>query len=108
MYRPYEWAPLAETDPLAGDADTTLYEASRLRNMAVEITSQVETLRKVGADGDSNGQYVEALRDSANEVAEKLETVRDRYSKVSGYLYSWAAELEDFQIKTVRVRDKAV
>src|SRR4051812_32343139 len=108
MYRPYDWAPLAERDPLPGDPDTILYEAGRLRNMAAEITSQMETLRRIGADGDAGGQYLEALRNSAKDVAESLESVRDRYSKVSGYLYSWAAELEDFQTKTVRVLDTAI
>jgi hypothetical protein len=108
MYRPFDWAPLAEVDPLPGDPDSILYEAGRLRNMATEITSQVETLKKIATQQVGEGQYVEGLQTSAKEVAEKLETVRERYAKVSEYLYAWAPELEDFQTKTTRLLDKAL
>jgi hypothetical protein len=108
--RPFDWAPLAERDPLPGDPEAIRDEAFSLRNMAAELTSQVETLRKIGAAGDDlgSGQYTEGLKHTALEIVDKLELVRDRYAKVSGNLFTWADELEEFQRATLPARDKAL
>lgn len=106
--RPTDWAPLAERDPLPGDPDAIFGEASRLRNMAVGIRDQAGRLRRIGADASMAGQSVEELRASALEAAKRLETVAERYSKVSGLLNSWAPELEEFQAATVKTLNKAL
>lgn len=106
--RPTDWAPLAERDPLPGDPDAIFGETSRLRNMAVGIRDQAGRLRRIGADASMTGQSVEELRASALEAAKRLETVAERYSKVSGLLNSWAPELEEFQAATVKALNRAL
>lgn len=41
MGRPVNWAPLAGSDPIPGEPDAISGEARRLRDMAVEMRSQI-------------------------------------------------------------------
>jgi len=106
-YRPLDWAPLAETDPLPGDPQAIWDEAARLRDMAAEVQDQIAALRGIG-EVDLVGEYVEELFASAEDVAKKLDLVRDRYVKVAGYLNQWAGELDDLQRRTLAALDNAL
>jgi hypothetical protein len=106
-YRPLDWAPLAETDPLPGDPQAIWDEAARLRDMAAEVQDQIAALRGIG-EVDLVGEYVEELFASAEGVAKKLDLVRDRYVKVAGYLNQWAGELDDLQRRTLAALDNAL
>jgi hypothetical protein len=107
-FRPLDWAPLAQADPLPGDPEEIRYEARRLSQMAAQLQGQVTTLRRVGAAETLVGTYAEELRASAEEVAKKLDLVHERYATVSGYLKQWADELENFQRSTLKALDKAL
>jgi hypothetical protein len=61
-FRPVDWAPLAQFDPLPGDPDAVFDEAARLRTMAAGITDQVARLRQVGAEESLIGASVTELR----------------------------------------------
>jgi hypothetical protein len=106
-YRPLDWAPLAETDPLPGDPQAIWEEAARLRDMAAEVQDQIAALRGIG-EVDLVGEYVEELFASAEDVAKKLDLVRDRYVKVAGYLNQWAGELDDLQRRTLAALHNAL
>lgn len=108
MYRPFDWAPLAESDPLPGDPQAIRDAALHLRQVAATIASQVETIRRIGVDDHQKGEFAEELRHSGKEVTDKLETVRDRYARVSGYLFSWADELEELQRATLPALERAL
>jgi hypothetical protein len=99
--RPLEWAPLADSDPLAGSPEEIEREAAVLRSMAAEMTWQVRTLKGMGTDTTLAGDYAVALRASATDVAAKLEKVIHRYSEAARCLSGWAPELEEFQSRTV-------
>src|ERR1700733_11278448 len=49
-FRPSDWAPLADSDPLSGDPEAIFDEAARLRRLAAGMTDQVARLRRVGAE----------------------------------------------------------
>jgi hypothetical protein len=99
MIRPPDWAPLAPSDPLAGSPEEILEQAARLRDAVVELTWQVNTLKRIGV-GQLVGAYAEALRVSGADVAANLEKVIHRYSETARCLSGWAPELEEFQTKT--------
>lgn len=103
MTRPLDWAPLAGSDPLAGDPKEILQEAARMRDTAAELTWQIKTLKGVGADGQLSGEYAEKLRISATDVAAKLEKVIHRYTETARCLSAWAPELEGFQDATYKL-----
>jgi hypothetical protein len=106
--RPYDWAPLAESDPLPGDPDAIHDHAMRLRNAAAEMTSQVNLLRRMAAtEASLAGAYATALTAKATDVAKKLDPIITRYATVSACLLGWAPELADFQGATLRVLAQA-
>jgi hypothetical protein len=98
-----DWAPLAGSDPLAGDPKEILQEAARMRDTVAELTWQIKTLKGVGADGHLSGEYAEKLRVSATDVAAKLEKVIHRYTETARCLSAWAPELEGFQDATYKL-----
>jgi hypothetical protein len=98
--RPVDWAPLAESDPLAGDPEEIEKEAALLRTMAAEMAWQVRTLKGMGTDTNLSGDSIVALKASATDVAAKLEKVIHRYSEAARCLSGWAPELEEFQRKS--------
>lgn len=83
MGRPVNWAPLAGSDPIPGEPDAISGEARRLRDMAVEMRSQISRLRSIGHD-DNQGLYADRLRTAASDLAGKLEQAVGRYERVAG------------------------
>lgn len=67
MGRPVNWAPLAESDPIPGEPEAISGEARRLRDMAVEMRSQISRLRSIG-DDDNQGLYADTLRTAASDL----------------------------------------
>jgi hypothetical protein len=86
LRRPLDWAPLAGTDPLAGDPEEIAAEAARLRDVAADLTWQVTTLRGIGAGAGLVGGYAEELKASASDVAKKLDKVINRYTETARHL----------------------
>lgn len=107
MKRPTSWAPLAESDPLPGDPDRIETEATRLRNLAVEMRSQVSRLRQVANENENVGDFSVKLREAAGDLAGKLEKVIGRYEQVSGHLRGWAPDLRYAQEESVKALTKA-
>ncbi len=83
MGRPVNWAPLAESDPVPGEPEAISGEAQRLRDMAVEMRSQISRLRSIG-DDDNQGLYADKLRTAASDLAGKLQKTVGRYERVAG------------------------
>ncbi|WP_406477225.1 putative T7SS-secreted protein [Streptomyces sp. NBC_01615] len=98
MARPTDWSPLAEQDPVPGDAHDIRGESRRLGKLAQMISEQVERLNAIGRDTtELKGKYADAMRDKAEELSGRLGKTHHRYDHVSGYLAHWADDLEDCQ-----------
>lgn len=106
MGRPVNWAPLAGSDPIPGEPEAISGEARRLRDMAVEMRSQISRLRSIG-DDDNQGLYADKLRISASDLAGKLEKTVGRYERVAGELSSWSPQLSQAQDESVRALQRA-
>ncbi len=108
MFRPCEWAPLADADPLPGDSDAIAVEGARLARLGEEMRGQSARLRQIGADTTLVGAYAEELRSAAGELATDLDKTADRYERVGSALSSWAPELAEAQHRTLQARTKAI
>ncbi len=91
--RPFDWAPLAETDPLPGDPDAITVESARLSKLGEEMRTQAARLRQIGADTTLVGDYADSLRSASGELAQDLDKVAGRYERVGSALKDWAPEL---------------
>ena len=107
MTRPFDWAPLAETDPLPGDPDAITVESARLSKLGEEMRTQAARLRQIGADTTLVGDYADSLRSASGELAQDLDKVAGRYERVGSALRDWAPELASAQAETLKERDKA-
>ncbi|MER8224074.1 putative T7SS-secreted protein [Streptomyces sp. NPDC094143] len=101
--RPRDWHPLAEFDPVPGDADEIRSEVKRMKGVASSLREQARLLRGIGNDDELKGKYAGALREESESLEKKLRDVAERYENVHGYLTSWAGELEGFQIQADKV-----
>ncbi|MFJ3665783.1 hypothetical protein ACIPSE_04945 [Streptomyces sp. NPDC090106] len=105
--RPRDWHPLAESDPVPGDADEIRGEVKHMKAVAGSLREQAGLLRGIGDDNELKGKYVASLREEAGGLEGRLVKVAERYERVHGYLTSWAGELEDFQIQADKVLAQA-
>ncbi|MEU3849586.1 putative T7SS-secreted protein [Streptomyces sp. NPDC029554] len=101
--RPRDWHPLAEFDPVPGDADEIRSEVKRMKGVASSLREQARLLRGIGNDDELKGKYAGALREESEGLEKKLRDVAERYENVHSYLTSWAGELEGFQIQADKV-----
>lgn len=109
MNRPpdYEWQVLDEgQDPVPGNPDEIRDESDRLGKMAQTILNQVQLLKDIAGD-ENSGKFKEKLADAATELRGDLTKIADRYESVSGYLDSWADDLEHAQSESLRALHRA-
>lgn len=108
MFRPCDWVPLAETDPLPGDPDAIAAEAARLVRLGQDMRVQSTRLRQIGADSTLIGAYADELRSAAGTLAGDLDESAERYERVGSALSGWAPELAEAQRLTLQARTKAI
>lgn len=110
MGRPagYQWQPLGlDSDPVPGDPAQVRQEAQHLASVASEITGQVAALRKIGSAGTEVGAHADKIRSQANSLADQLDKLVGRYTKVSAALNGWAPELEQAQAMSLQALNQA-
>jgi hypothetical protein len=103
-YRPSDWAPLADSDPVPGDPAGIRDEADHMKRVAQWLREQAADLRVIGhGDDQLRGEYADRLRGNALDLEMHLREVAERYEHVHGQLTSWSDELADFQDESVRL-----
>ena len=110
MARPagYQWRPLGlDTDPVPGDPQAVLQEATHLASMARDIAGQITALRKIASDDTEAGEHAQKIRSTALSLVRSLQAVATRYDRVSAALAGWAGELEQAQALSVRALNQA-
>jgi len=96
--RPTDWSAIGESgDPVGGDAYQVADEQRYYRDMAQDIRDQAAKLRRIGADGALTGRSMDELRETANQMAGRLERLDVRYTTVAGQLGVWQPALETAQ-----------
>ncbi|MBO0785066.1 MAG: hypothetical protein J2P30_19535 [Actinobacteria bacterium] len=103
MARPYDWSPLAGSDPVPGDPAGIRSEAARLSGVAKMIEDQVAVLRKIATgQSDERGLHLDKLQAAASDTADKLGKVSGRYQQTASALTAWAPELEHAQSQSLK------
>lgn len=102
-YRPHDWSPLAPGDPVPGDPQAIRDEARHMKNLATSLRDQAHELRIIGHGEGLKGKYADKLRDRSNELDKRLREVAERYEHTTGHLSSWADELDDMQVESVKI-----
>jgi len=96
--RPTDWSAIGESgDPVGGDVYRVAEEQRYYRDMAQEISDQAANLRRIGADGALIGKSMDELRETANQMAGRLERLKGRYEAVSSQLQAWQPALQTAQ-----------
>jgi hypothetical protein len=80
MGRPTDWAPLADTDPVPGDAYEVAVLGRRFQATAQEISAAAQRLRTMCTDVYWDSAAGEAFRQQSVQTAGKLSAAFDRYS----------------------------
>ena len=97
-----EWAVLDEpSDPIPGSPYDIRVEAKRLGSFAQMVRDQIGLLKDLAGD-DSIGKYADKIRESSSDITGDLGKVATRYESVSGYLNSWADDLDGFQSDSLK------
>lgn len=96
-YRPYDWSPLAGSDPVPGDPDEVERLANEYRDTALEIEQQSRVLRRLSTAGGWDSEAGEVFAAEAKELAGKLGKAHGRYAAVSMQLRRWAPALREAQ-----------
>jgi len=81
-------------DPLPGDDYEVAAQAQHYRSVADTISEQISRLRDL-SNGDAQGHYVEGLTTTADDIAEDLSKVQNRFETVAEQLRVWEPELAE-------------
>ncbi|CAM5270496.1 putative T7SS-secreted protein [Streptomyces griseomycini] len=95
--RPRDWHPLAESDPVPGDAEEIRDEVKHMKSVASALRDQAERLRKIKNDDELKGKYAGKLREDSEVLEKHLREVASRYERVHVHLSNWANDLEYYQ-----------
>ncbi|MET9758695.1 putative T7SS-secreted protein [Streptomyces sp. NPDC006372] len=95
--RPRDWHPLADSDPVPGDAEEIRDEVKHMKAVASSLREQSERLRKIKDDDELKGKYAGKLRDDSEVLEKHLREVASRYERVHVHLSNWANDLEHYQ-----------
>src|SRR4051794_6143614 len=100
--RPADWHPLAEADPVPGDALAVLAAGVSLGAMTVELESQAAKLRSLARAEGWAADAAQEFRTAASDLAEELDRVRGRYEIAGRELKKWSSSLERAQDESLR------
>ncbi|MDQ0776581.1 hypothetical protein QF026_005047 [Streptomyces aurantiacus] len=105
--RPRDWHPLAESDPVPGDAEEIRAEVKHMKGVAESLREQSRLLRGIGDDDELKGKFAAKLKDESGVLEKHLREVAGRYERVHGHLSNWANDLEHYQGEADAVLRKA-
>lgn len=105
--RPRDWHPLADSDPVPGDAEEIRAEVKHMKGVAESLREQSRMLRRIGDDDELKGKYAGKLKDESGVLEKHLREVASRYERVHGHLSNWANDLEFYQDEADAVLRKA-
>lgn len=97
--RSADWAPLAERDPVPGDAVEVLLLARRYRDTAELLRDQAAQLRRLAADTRFSSEAWQAFEGKAPAVADHLEKALVRFEETSTALRTWGRALDEAQVQ---------
>jgi hypothetical protein len=104
------WAPLGlDDDPTPGNPGRVTDEVSHLSSVATTIANQIAALKQIAGD-DSDplvGKYAEKIKETAKDLADTLDKVHDRYTKVASALGGWESDLVTAQAMSLKALDEA-
>ncbi|MDT9701756.1 putative T7SS-secreted protein [Streptomyces sp. P17] len=95
--RPKDWNPLADSDPVPGDAEEIRDEVKHMKGVASSLRDQASRLRQINDDNELKGKYAGKLREDSEVLEKHLREVASRYERVHVHLSNWANELEYYQ-----------
>lgn len=100
--RPSDWSPLDhDSDPVPGDPGEIEQEAQHYRNVANDISNQVDRLRRLANPDEAlQGDYTKSLQDACDELAGHMERAHGRFETVGNELSRLHPELETAQTKS--------
>lgn len=105
--RPLSWFPLASADPVPGDPATVELAGQHYGRVAEAISSAAQQLREIASLGGSTSKAVDAVRETAEEVAGKISRAHDRYQEVGSALTAYATELRQAQADSLTALNAA-
>ncbi|TPQ22078.1 hypothetical protein [Streptomyces sporangiiformans] len=105
--RPRDWHPLADSDPIPGDAEEIRDEVKHMKGVASSLREQARLLRKIKDDDELKGKYAGKLRDESEVLEKHLREVASRYERVHVHLSNWANDLEFYQDEADKVLSNA-
>jgi hypothetical protein len=99
-YRPVDWFPLADSDPVPGDPERVEQLGRHYQRVAAAISDAASKLRRIGELQGMRSEAVAAFRDRAREVAGDISRAHERYDGVGRALTGYAPELRDAQFES--------
>jgi len=108
--RPGRWELLEhDSDPVPGSPELVEDEAGDYRTLAGTIAAQARRLRALAEpDTALKGDYAEVLREDMTKLADDLDKIDDRFSKVAAQLTLFKPVLETARTATKSALDDAV
>ena len=102
MSRPYDWHPLAGSDPIPGDPQQAASLSRTLRDTAEAIRNQVASIRGFATDDFWDSDAGNAFRGHASETVDRLGKAFDRYDAAAEALDNFIPELDAAQQQSVQ------
>ncbi|HWK91327.1 MAG TPA: hypothetical protein VNR17_03595 [Luteimicrobium sp.] len=97
MSRPYDWHPLAATDPVPGEPDVVARAGTDYTNVAEAIQKAAADLRTIADLDAMRSDAVKAIADKAKDVADEIAKVQHRYFATGEALTTYADSLRTAQ-----------
>ena len=109
MARHYDWSPVGySSDPIPGDPQVLRDEATKFKAVAESITEAATNLRNIANTKDESGEFVEEFSKQAKEVASRISKAEIRYTGLADALREYADPLEQFQLDSVTILNRAI
>ncbi len=103
-----DWDPLAtDGDPFPAEPGEVEAYGQDLQRTAELIGDQVTLLRKLAQEDSWYTDAADAFREKAEELADRITKVKDRYAETGGHLVVFAETVRVKEEAAVRVRDAA-
>lgn len=106
-WRPSNWEPLAEKDPVPGDPAEVRQLSRELKDIAQTIKDQTEKLRTMCSDDYWDADAAKKFDHTAQDRASELGKVYDRYHAAATALDGYVPTLEDQQAVSLSLRTQA-
>jgi hypothetical protein len=106
-WRPSDWEPLAEKDPVPGDPAEVRQLSRELKDIAQTIKDQTEKLRTMCSDDYWDADAAKKFDHTAQDRAAELGKVYDRYHAAATALDGYVPTLEDQQAVSLTLRTQA-